>query len=122
MIDLSQFKVWGIEEFKRTFPRSSATPKPNGAGAQAQGVGKVDEIDETDLTDDIREWVHDGEPVGSGKRSTTFFVVVKALKGLGYSAAAISELFLRYPDGKYLDKAASGSPARLPAGSRARLR
>jgi Protein of unknown function (DUF3987) len=123
MIDLSQFHIWTEDEFKLAFPPApSHSAKPNGAGspngAQAQGraqPAEPDEINEADLTDDLREWVQDGVPEGED-RSVVFFKVVRALKRLGYSAAAIFELFERYPDGvaqKYLDESASGSPARL---------
>ena len=86
---------------------------PQGHRGRLSGV---DEIDEADLPDDLLEWIHDGEPEGSGKRSTTFFIVVKALRRLGYSAEAIFELLDRYPNGiaqKYLDQGNSGSRARL---------
>ena len=120
MIDLSRYKIWTEEEFERVFSPASVSPgpaKPNGAQrSQGGNAGAIDEIDEGALTDDLREWIRDGEPAGSGKRSTTFFVVVRELKKLGYSAEAIFDLFERYPDGiaqKYLDDANSGSRERL---------
>jgi hypothetical protein len=114
MTDLSQYKIWTVEEFERVFPPSPGSAKPNGGPAGAQGGTRA--IDEADLTDDLLEWIHDGEPEGSGKRSTTFFIVVKTLRRLGYSAEAIFELLGRYPDGiarKYLDRKQAGSQARL---------
>jgi hypothetical protein len=117
MIDLSQFKIWTEEEFERAFPPLPSSNKPNGRGTGAQGAASsVDEIDEADLADDLLEWIHDGEPGGSGKRSTTFFIVVKTLRRLGYGAEAIFDLLERYPGGiaqKYLDQRNSGSRARL---------
>ena len=109
-VDLSQYKIWTVEEFERAFPPA---PRPNGGPVGAQGGTR--EIDEADLTDDVLEWVRDGVPEGED-RSVVFFKVVKALKKLGYGAEAIFELLERYPNGiaqKYLDQGNSGSRTRL---------
>jgi hypothetical protein len=118
--DLSQFKIWTLEEFERVFPPLPSSNKPNGRGTGAQGAASsagtgLDEIEETDLPDDLLEWIHDGVPAGED-RSVAFFKVVRALKKLGYGAEAVFDLFGRYPDGiaqKYLDRKESGSRARL---------
>jgi hypothetical protein len=119
MIDLSQFKVWTVEEFERVFPPPPDSSRPNGSGAGALGsvggAGSADEIDEADLTNDLLEWIHDGVPK-SDDRSVVFFRVVKALKKLGYGVEAIFNLLDRYPSGiaqKYRDRKYSGSRARL---------
>jgi hypothetical protein len=116
MTDLSQFKIWTVEEFERAFLPLPSSNKPNGGGTRAQAQGAVvDEIDEADLPDDLLEWTRDGVPAGED-RSVVFFRVVKALKRFDYSAEAIFDLLARYPDGiaqKYLDRKESGSRARL---------
>ena len=79
MTDLSQFKIWTVEEFERAFPPLPSSNKPNGRGTGAQGA-VVDEIEETDLPDDLLEWVRDGVPEG-GDRSRIFFYVVRGTQG-----------------------------------------
>jgi hypothetical protein len=119
MIDLSQFKIWSVEEFERAFPPPPDSSRPNGSGVGAQGAtggaGSANEIDEADLTNDLLEWIHDGVPK-SEDRSVVFFRVVKALKKLGYGVEGIFNLLDRYPSGiaqKYRDRKYSGSRARL---------
>ena len=53
-VDLSQFKIWTVEEFELAFPPLLSPAKPNGRGTGAQGGGSstragVDDVDEADL-------------------------------------------------------------------------
>jgi hypothetical protein len=116
VIELSQFKIWSVEEFELAFPPPPEKPNGSGAGAQGgAGAASAGEIDETELPDDLLEWIRNGVPEDED-RSVAFFRVVKGLKKLGYSADAISNLLDHYPNGiarKYRDLKFSGSQKRL---------
>jgi hypothetical protein len=103
MVDLSQLKIWTVEEFEATFPPLPASAKPNG-GTQGGVPGGSGDIDESTLPDDLLDLVRNGV-TRSQDRSRFFMGVVAGLKERGFTVDGVYELLARYPNGiadKYL--------------------
>jgi hypothetical protein len=107
MIDLSQFKIWTIEEFEAAFPPPPVSPRPNGAGAQECVGAAADDIDESDVPEGLMDLIRNGVS-RSRDRSRIFMGVLADLKRFGFTVDGAYELLARYPDGiaqKYMKPA-----------------
>jgi hypothetical protein len=103
MADLSQFKIWTVEEFEAAFPPLPVSAKSNG---RAQGASSgPDDIDESTLPDDLLDLVRNGV-TRSQDRSRFFMGVIAGLKERGFTVDDVYDLLSRYPNGiadKYLN-------------------